>query len=148
MEPFCVILTRTLSSAHPLHQMLKYHCRDVTVPNTIGAPKLLDEGQIVDELFASGNKGATRLLTKAHPLTTWDVTDFKNEIRVCDASVSLSIFDAKNMEIFFGQAKRLFKTLRHGNKFALTRDNFHWELNIRNNYMYKQTIVSAPKEPN
>ena len=91
-----MILTRTLSSAHPLHQMLKYHCRDVTVPNTIGAPKLLDEGQIVDELFASGNKGATRLLTKAHPLTTWDVTDFKNEIRVCDVRVSLSIFDAKN----------------------------------------------------
>lgn len=81
MEPFCVILKRTLSSAHPLHQMLKYHCRDVTVPNTIGAPNLLAEGQIVDKLFAFGNKGAIRLLTKAHPLTTWDVTDFKNEIR-------------------------------------------------------------------
>ncbi|XP_020627617.1 allene oxide synthase-lipoxygenase protein-like [Orbicella faveolata] len=81
MEPFCVILKRTLSSAHPLHQMLKYHCRDVTVPNTIGAPKLVNEGQFMDQLFAFGNNGTARLLTDAHPLTTWNVTDFRKEIR-------------------------------------------------------------------
>lgn len=93
-----MILKRTLSSAHPLHQMLKYHCRDVAVPNTIGAPKLVNEGQFMDQLFAFGSNGTTRLLTDAHPLTTWDVTDFRNEIKVCDASVSLSIFEAKNIQ--------------------------------------------------
>ena len=27
MEPFCVCLLRYLSKMHPLHQLLKYHCR-------------------------------------------------------------------------------------------------------------------------
>lgn len=81
MEPFCVVLKRTLSSSHPLHQILKYHCRDVTVPNTIGAPKLVGEGEFMDQLFAFGNEGTTRLLKKAHKLSTWDVTDFRNEIK-------------------------------------------------------------------
>ena len=93
-----MIMKRTLSSAHPLNQMLRYHCRDVTVPNTIGAPKLVDERQLMDQLFAFGSEGTARLLTDAHPLTTWNVTDFRNEIKVCDASVSLSIFEAKNIQ--------------------------------------------------
>lgn len=83
-----MVLKRTLSSSHPLHQILKYHCRDVTVPNTIGAPKLVGEGEFMDQLFAFGNNGTTRLLREAHNLSTWDVTDFRNEIKVCDASVS------------------------------------------------------------
>lgn len=81
MEPFCVVLKRRLSSSHPLHQILKYHCRDVTVPNTVGAPKLVGEGEYMDQLFAFGNEGTTRLLTEAHKLSTWDVTDFRNEIK-------------------------------------------------------------------
>ncbi|XP_066016500.1 polyunsaturated fatty acid 5-lipoxygenase-like [Pocillopora verrucosa] len=81
MEPFCVVLQRTLSSSHPLHQILKYHCRDVTVPNTLGVPKLLNEGQFMDQLFAFGNEGTTRLLKNAQPLSMWDVTDFRNEIK-------------------------------------------------------------------
>lgn len=81
MEPFCVVLKRRLSSSHPLHQILKYHCRDVTVPNTVGAPKLVGEGEFMDQLFAFGNEGTTRLLREAHKLSTWDVTDFRNEIK-------------------------------------------------------------------
>jgi len=81
MEPFCVILKRTLSSQHPLHQILKYHCRDVTVPNTIGAPKLVGEGEFMDQLFAFGNEGTERLLKDAHPLSTWNVTDFRGELK-------------------------------------------------------------------
>nr|XP_058945590.1 polyunsaturated fatty acid 5-lipoxygenase-like [Pocillopora verrucosa] len=81
MEPFCVVLKRTLSSSHPLHQILKYHCRDVTVPNTVGAPKLVGEGEFMDQLFAFGNEGTTQLLKEAHKLSTWDVTDFRNEIK-------------------------------------------------------------------
>lgn len=89
MEAFCVILKRTMSIVHPLHQMLRYHCRDVTVPNTIGAPKLVNEGKFMDQLFAFGNNGTERLITDAHSLSTWDVTDFRNEIKVCDALTPL-----------------------------------------------------------
>ena len=120
MEPFCVVLKRTLSSSHPLHQILKYHCRDVTVPNTIGAPKLVGEGEFMDQLFAFGNEGTTRLLREAHKLSTWDVTDFRNEIKVCDASVfPLNVSTYKNSK-HFGQPKHFFRLKRHINVFLLT----------------------------
>ena len=93
-----MILKRTMSSAHPLHQMLKYHCRDVTVPNTLGTEKLVEEGGFVDQLFAFGSEGINHLLADAHRLITWNITDFRNEIKVCDASVSFSIFEAKNIQ--------------------------------------------------
>ena len=82
MEPFCVILKRAMASEHPLHQILKYHCRDITIPNSVGTPALTDEGQFMDQLFAFGNKGTDRLLQDAHKITTWDVTDFRGELKV------------------------------------------------------------------
>ena len=82
MEPFCVVLKRTLSSQHPLHQILQYHCREVILPNTIGTPALVDKGAYVDQLFAFGGKGAKRLLKDAYPLSTWEVTDFRNQLKV------------------------------------------------------------------
>ena len=115
-----MVLKRTLSSSHPLHQILKYHCRDVTVPNTLGVPKLLNEGQFTDQLFAFGNNGTTRLLTNAQPLSTWDVTDFRNEIKVCDVSVfPLNISTYQNSK-HFGQPKHFFRLKRHINVFLLT----------------------------
>ena len=82
MEPFCVILKRTLATHHPLYQILKYHCRELTVPNTLGTPKLVDEAQFMDLLFSHGNTGTIRLLRDAHPLATWDVTDLRADIKV------------------------------------------------------------------
>ena len=115
-----MVLKRTLSSSHPLHQILKYHCRDVTVPNTVGAPKLVGEGEFMDQLFAFGNEGTTRLLKEAHKLSTWDVTDFRNEIKVCDASVfPLNVSTYKNSK-HFGQPKHFFRLKRHLNVFLLT----------------------------
>lgn len=81
MEPFCVILRRTLSSRHPLYQILQYHCRDLLIPNTIGAPVLVGEGEYMDQLFAFGSNGTDRLLNDAHPLSTWNVTDFRKELK-------------------------------------------------------------------
>ena len=73
----------------------------MTVPNTLGVPKLLNEGQFMDQLFAFGNNGTTRLLKNAQPLSTWDVTDFRNEIKVCDASVfPLNVSTYKNSKNF------------------------------------------------
>ena len=36
----------------------------------------------MDQLFAFGNVGTDRLLNDAHPLSTWEVTDFRNELKV------------------------------------------------------------------
>ena len=82
MEPFCVILRRTISSQHPLHEILQYHCRDVTIPNTLGTPALINEGAYMDKLFAMGSEGTKRLLRDAYPLSTWDVTDFRSQLKV------------------------------------------------------------------
>jgi len=82
MEPFCVILKRAISSEHPLHQILKYHCRDVTIPNSIGTPALIGEGEYMDQLFAFGSNGTGRLLTDAQTIATWNVTDFRAELKV------------------------------------------------------------------
>ena len=71
-----------LLDRHPLYQILQYHCRDVTVPNTLGAPALVGDGKYVDQLFAFGKVGTDRLLKEAHRLSTWEVTDFRNELKV------------------------------------------------------------------
>lgn len=81
IEPFCISLKRTLPPTHPLNQMLKYHCREVIVPNTFGAPSLVDEFKFMDLLFAYGNDGANRLLRDAHEFSTWEVTDFRSNIK-------------------------------------------------------------------
>ena len=82
IEPFCISLKRTLPPVHPLNQMLKYHCREVIVPNTFGAPSLVNEYKFMDLLFAYGNDGANRLIRDVHPFSTWEVTDFRGNIKV------------------------------------------------------------------
>ena len=90
MEPFCVVLKRALATEHPLHQILQYHCRDVTIPNSVGTPALTGEGNFMDQLFAFGNKGTTRLLQDAYQIATWEVTDFRDEIKVHSSVVSIN----------------------------------------------------------
>ena len=90
MEPFCVILKRTFSSQHPLHQVLKFHCREITVPKTFGTPKL-------DLLFAYGITSAIRLLKDSHKEATWEVTNLKEEVKVCCHAIFT----------FFGHQKEL-----------------------------------------
>jgi len=81
LEPFCLSLKRTLPPMHPLNQILKFHCRELLVPNTFGTPALVNEARFMDLLFAYGNDGAVRLLRDAHPFATWDVTDFRRNIK-------------------------------------------------------------------
>ena len=82
MEPFCVSLKRTIPPMHPLNQILKFHCREIIVPNTFGTPALVNEARFMDLLFAYGNDGAVRLIREAHPFSTWDMTDFRRSIEV------------------------------------------------------------------
>ena len=67
---------------HPLNQILKFHCRELIIPNTFGTPALVNEARFMDLLFAYGNDGAIRLLRDAHPFSTWDITDFRRNIKV------------------------------------------------------------------
>ena len=89
MEPFCVCLKRTLQPCHPLYQILKYHCREVIIPNTVGNNALLGKTGTVAKLFAYGAEGANRLVRDGHKFTTWDVTDYRNNIKVQLASQSI-----------------------------------------------------------
>ena len=98
MEPFCVILKRTFSSQHPLHQILKFHCREITVPNTFGTPKLVNEAAFMDLLFAYGNTGTTRLLKDSHKVATWEVTNLKEEVKVCCHAILLSLVIKKSCD--------------------------------------------------
>ena len=99
MEPFCVILKRAMASEHPLHQILKYHCRDVTIPNSVGTPALVDDGNFMDQLFAFGNKGTVRLLQDGYHITTWEVTDFRGEIKVPTSAVSIKTLLSGNVPL-------------------------------------------------
>ncbi|XP_068762357.1 uncharacterized protein [Montipora capricornis] len=81
MEPFCISLKRTLATLHPLNQILKYHCREVVVPNTLGTPRLVGDQGFMDLLFASGKEVSLRLLRDGHKFATWEVTDLRAQIK-------------------------------------------------------------------
>ena len=51
-----------------------------------GTPALVNEARFMDLLFAYGSDGAVRLLRDAHPLSTWEETDFRRNIKVRLAS--------------------------------------------------------------
>ena len=82
VEPICVVLHRQISDKHPLHQILKYHCRGVFPANNVGLFRLVAEGQILDKLFALGNTGALTLMAREYSQLTWDDTDFHENLRV------------------------------------------------------------------
>ena len=70
MEPFCVSLERHLSKKHPLHQILKFHCRGLVVSNAFGSPVLLAPGGKSDLLMAFGHKGVIQLINDGTKI--WD----------------------------------------------------------------------------
>lgn len=74
-------MKRTLSYQHPLHQILKYHCRELLAPNTFGVPNLLGENKLAAVLFAFGSQGAYRILNDTYKLTTWGITDYRGNIK-------------------------------------------------------------------
>ncbi|XP_068693446.1 polyunsaturated fatty acid 5-lipoxygenase-like [Montipora foliosa] len=77
MEPFCVCFLRHVSKLHPLHQLMKFHCRGLIPTNKIGFPKLVGDKAYMHQLFATGNTGAISLLVRAYMTLTWADTDFK-----------------------------------------------------------------------
>jgi hypothetical protein len=82
MEPICVIMRRTLSKYHPLHQILKWHCRGLFVTNSLGVKGLLNEGEFLHKLFTIGHAGAVELLNRAYPDLSWEDTEFSKNLEV------------------------------------------------------------------
>ena len=89
MEPICVIMRRTLSEFHPLHQILKWHCRGLFVTNSLGLGALLNEGGAVHKLFAIGHAGGVELLKRAYPNLSWADTEFDKNLEVIFLAVIL-----------------------------------------------------------
>ena len=83
MEPVCVSLKRHFSVQHPVHEVLKFHCREIIVPNTFGIITLVGENEFTHKLFPFGHLGALEIIRRMHPVITWDVTDFRKNLRVC-----------------------------------------------------------------
>ena len=85
MEPICVIMRRTLSVFHPLHQIFKWHCRGLFVTNSLGIKALLDPEEFLHKLFATGHAGGLELINKAYPDVSWADTEFDKNLEVNSA---------------------------------------------------------------
>ena len=85
MEPICVIMRRTLSVFHPLHQIFKWHCRGLFITNSFGVKALLDPKQFLHKLFATGHAGGVELLNRAYPTVSWADTEFDKNLEVNSA---------------------------------------------------------------
>ncbi|XP_028516989.1 arachidonate 5-lipoxygenase [Exaiptasia diaphana] len=82
MEPICASVLRYLDILHPLHQILKYHCRGIFGTNKFGGPYLLNPyNGTMEKLFAVGFKGAKTMMSKAFGKINWDMTDFQKNIK-------------------------------------------------------------------
>ena len=77
-----MVLYRRFSSQHPLHELLKYHCRGVIATNTIGSPSLIMKGGHMDQLTAMGAAGTVLLLQRGYKTLSWNDTNFYLDIQV------------------------------------------------------------------
>ncbi len=82
MEPFCVSKDRQLSERHPLHQIIKYHCRGISITDKLAFGILLAENGSLHKLFPYGYQGAVRIGLMSFRQTSWKDTDFLGNIRV------------------------------------------------------------------
>ena len=82
MEPVCVAIYRHLSSLHPLHQILKYHCRGLLAVNANGNVALLKEDRTIRSLFGYGHIGAIKLLSQEYKKMVWNDVDLEVNIKV------------------------------------------------------------------
>lgn len=83
LEPICVCLHRHLSKLHPVHEMMKQHCRGLIGSNKFGYPFLMSPGNgSMDKLLTIGSQGAVQMMFRASQEVTWDDTDFLANIKV------------------------------------------------------------------
>eukprot|EP00794_Sanderia_malayensis_P009937 gene9937-10957_t len=78
MEPLCVGINRHLSKFHPLHEILKFHCRGLIPVNKNGLNGLLGYGNFGQMLFGYGNEGAAELVRRGFKTTKWNDISLQN----------------------------------------------------------------------
>jgi len=98
MEPFCVSKDRQLSERHPLHQMIKYHCRGISITDKLAFKILLEENANLHKLFPYGYHGAVSIALRQFRLTSWKDTDFLNNIRVMCILLLLILFSFQRLQ--------------------------------------------------
>ncbi|XP_078353116.1 polyunsaturated fatty acid 5-lipoxygenase-like [Oculina patagonica] len=81
MEPFCVSKDRQLSERHPLHQIIKYHCRGISITDKLAFAILLAENGSIHKLFPYGYQGGASIGLRSFRQTSWKDTDFLGNIR-------------------------------------------------------------------
>lgn len=82
MEPLCIAINRHLSKMHPLHQILKHHCRGLLPVNANGVIALFNGETTLRSLFPYGNKGAVHLMNKEALKMVWNDIDLEVNLRV------------------------------------------------------------------
>ena len=60
---------RNLPDPHPIFKLLRPHFRYTMAINTRGRATLINDGGILDKLFAIGGKGKFELIRRASPFT-------------------------------------------------------------------------------
>lgn len=81
LEPFCVSKDRQLSENHPLHQIIKYHCRGISITDKLAFQLLLGPNENLHKLFPYGYRGAVNIALKSYRQTSWKDTDFMGNIK-------------------------------------------------------------------
>ena len=83
MEPLCLALERHLSKKHPLHEILKYHCRGIFLANSGIATKLINDGGHVNLLYGWGSRGAHQIVRRGYKKMAWDDINLESNLKVC-----------------------------------------------------------------
>ncbi|KAL9986134.1 hypothetical protein ACROYT_G000222 [Oculina patagonica] len=81
MEPICVCMHRYLAKVHPIHHLLKHHCRGLIGTNSFGFPFLMADDGSINKLMTVGLKGAETMMSRAFKYISWDDIDFLGNIK-------------------------------------------------------------------
>ena len=73
---------RKLSKCHPLHQILKFHCRGISITDKLAFALLLSKNGHLHKLFPYGYLGAVSLALRSFSQTSWKDTNFLENIKV------------------------------------------------------------------
>ncbi|KAJ7321447.1 hypothetical protein OS493_035021 [Desmophyllum pertusum] len=81
LEPFCVSKDRQLSERHPLHQIIKYHCRGISITDKLAFKLLLAENESFHKTLPYGYLGGLSMALRSYRQTSWKDTDFLANIK-------------------------------------------------------------------
>ena len=102
---------RQLSERHPLHQIVKYHCRGISITNKVYLGRLSSKNGSMDMLLPYGYQGALTIAFRSFLQASWKDTDFLGNIKVKPvANLSqLGLFDLRPSPAPFEFSKGLVK---------------------------------------